>query len=155
MQEKRAFISNDFILRVKNIAAETVPVWGKMNLQQMVEHVTDFFNVSTEKIKFEIVTPKEHLPKYKEFLLSEKQFRENTKAPASVLGDEPMPLRNKTLEEAIIKLELAIRDFEKYFEHDPQRITAHPVFGPLNFEEWILLHFKHVTHHLRQFGAQS
>jgi len=35
---------------------------------------------------------------------------------------------------------------------DKLKTTLHPVFGELNFEEWILLHYKHVTHHLKQFG---
>jgi tRNA A58 N-methylase Trm61 len=47
-----------------------------MNVQQMVEHVTDFFKVSFDHIKFDLVTPEEHLPKYKEFLMSDKEFRE-------------------------------------------------------------------------------
>ncbi|TXH28993.1 MAG: DUF1569 domain-containing protein, partial [Cyclobacteriaceae bacterium] len=34
----------------------------------------------------------------------------------------------------------------------PAKKTTHPVFGALNFDEWILLHYKHVTHHSRQFG---
>jgi hypothetical protein len=28
----------------------------------------------------------------------------------------------------------------------------HPAFGDLNFTEWVQLHHKHVTHHLKQFG---
>ena len=31
-------------------------------------------------------------------------------------------------------------------------MVLHPVFGELNFEEWALLHYKHVTHPLRRFG---
>lgn len=27
-----------------------------------------------------------------------------------------------------------------------------PVLGDLNFEEWIMLHYKHVMHHAKQFG---
>jgi hypothetical protein len=123
-----------------------------MNVQQMLEHLVAFFNVSTEKIKFELVTPPEHLPKYKEFLLSDKPFRENTKAPLTVIGDEPLPLIYPGIAEAKAYLLMAVNDFEIYFEHEPGKKTLHPVFGPLDFEEWILLHYKHVTHHLRQFG---
>ena len=151
-EQKLAFIKNDFFSFLENIAAETKANWGKMNAQQMVEHVAAFFNVSTEKIKFDLVTPEEHLPKFKEFLLSDKQFRENTKAPANVIGEEPQPLRYKNYEEAIEKLHEAVDHFEAYFKTNPDKKTMHPVFGLLNFEEWVLLHYKHVTHHLRQFG---
>ena len=151
-EQKLKFITIDCIPLFKNLTADAVGKWGKMNAQQMAEHVTAFFKVSTEKIKFDLVTPAEHLPKYKEFLLSDKEFRENTKAPAGVIGEEPLPLRYANMEEALGKLTEAIADFENYFKADPDKKTLHPVFGELNFEEWVLLHYKHVTHHLKQFG---
>lgn len=150
--EKLNFIKTEFIPRVKTLSADAVAKWGKMNGQQMVEHVTAFFNVSVEKIKFPLVTPVEHLPKFKEFLLSDKQFRENTKAPVDVIGEEPLPLRYENMEQAVDKLAASVTNFEIYFKDNPDRKTMHPVFGELNFEEWVLLHYKHVTHHLRQFG---
>lgn len=126
--------------------------WGKMNGQQMVEHVAAFFFVSAGRIKFDLVTPPEHLPKYKEFLLSDKEFRENTKAPTSVISEEAQPLRYVNMEEALDNLQQSITAFQDYFKDDKLKTTLHPVFGELNFEEWVLLHYKLVTHHLRQFG---
>ena len=61
-----------------------------MNAQQMVEHVAGFFKVSTNQLKFPLVTPEEHFQSLKNFLLSDKEFRENTKAP--VLPEEPLPV---------------------------------------------------------------
>lgn len=149
--DKVTFLKGELNLLYNGLAAGTKGKWGKMNAQQMIEHVADFFNVSTEKIKFDLVTPEEHLPKYKEFLLSDKEFRENTRAPASVLGEDPLPLRNASLEKAIEYLKKSVEDFFTFFGKDPMKKTIHPVFGPLNFEEWVLLHYKHVNHHLRQF----
>ena len=123
-----------------------------MNGQQMVEHVAAVFVGSAEKIKFELTTPREHLPKYMEFLYSDKQFRENTKAPDQLIGEEPHPLRYANMEEALKKLEEAIVYFQTYFKEHADKKTMHPVFGELNYDEWVLLHYKHVTHHLRQFG---
>lgn len=150
--EKLHFITHQFVPLVSTLSAPTTPKWGKMNVQQMVEHVAAFFNVSSGKLYFELVTPEEHLPKFKEFLLSDKHFRENTKAPLTVLGEEPLPLCNATLEEAVKKLQISIDEFVAYFATGKEQVTIHPVFGPLNFEEWVLLHYKHVTHHARQFG---
>ena len=151
-KQKFTFINNDLFSLLDDIKPVTQARWGKMNAQQMVEHLVDFFNVSTEKIKLDLVTPEEHLPKFKEFLLSDKQFRENTKAPASVIGEEPLPLRYNTYEEAVGKLHESVDSFENQFKNNSGKTTLHPVFGLLNFDEWVLLHYKHVTHHLRQFG---
>jgi hydroxymethylglutaryl-CoA reductase len=150
--EKLDFITKESIPLFKKLSPDTKGKWGKMNGQQMVEHVAMVFDGSTGKIKFELVTPAEHLPKYLEFLYSDKEFRENTKAPANLVGDEPLLLQYATMEEAVEKLSESVSGFESYFKNDPDKKTMHLVFGELNFEEWALFHFKHVTHHLRQFG---
>ena len=38
-----------------------------------------------------------------------------------------------------------------YFEKNPLERTAHPVFGLLTYEDWLVLHHKHAIHHLNQF----
>ena len=151
-EQKFNFITKNCVSLFKNLSGDTRGKWGKMNAQQTVEHLAAFFNVSAGEIKFDLVTPVEHLPKYREFLFSDKEFRENTKAPASVIGEDALPLRYATIEAALEKLADSITAFENYFKEAPLKTTLHPVFGELNFEEWVLLHYKHVMHHARQFG---
>lgn len=150
-QDKFNFLKNNLLPLLKNLPADAKGKWGKMNGQQMVEHVSGFFAVSYEKIKFPLVTPEEHLPKYKEFLMSDKEFRENTKAPGIVLPEEPLVLRNANMEEAIKVLEKSLNNFFTFYSEHPEKKTLHPVFGELNFAEWVQLHHKHVIHHLKQF----
>ena len=149
-EEKRSFLKNDLISLLKKLHGDEKGKWGKMNAQQMTEHLAGFFKVSTNKIHFPLTTPPEHLPRYKEFLMSDKEFRENTKAP--VLPEEPLPLQYATMQEAIDDLTKSVDDFFAFFKDDPSRTTLHPAFGELNFNEWVQLHHKHVTHHLKQFG---
>ena len=150
--EKLHFITTGFIASVKKLTPGTSAKWGKMNAQQMIEHVTGFFKVSSGELQFDLVTPEEHLPKFKEFLVSDKEFRENTKAPLTVIGEETLPLRHSNMEAAITALEKSIKEFVDHFAPDKNITTLHPVFGSLNFDEWVLLHYKHVMHHLKQFG---
>ncbi len=150
--QKLSFIQNEFIPLVQQLDPAATGKWGKMNAQQMVEHVTAFFKVSTGRLQFAIVTPAEHLPKYKEFLLSDKEFRENTRAPQEVLGEDPLPLRSSSMEAAIAGLQQSIDEFVEFYTNDAEKTVPHPVFGELNFAEWVLLHHKHVVHHAKQFG---
>ncbi len=150
---KKGFLKNDFLFLINKLKGDEKAKWGKMNAQQMVEHVSAFFKVSTQKIQFPLVTPVEHLPKYKEFLLSEKEFRENTKAP--VLPEEPLPLRYPNMQEAKDKLKLSVAEFFEFFKNEPDKKTLHPAFGDLNFDEWVQLHHKHIMHHLKQFGLMA
>ncbi|MES1225262.1 MAG: DUF1569 domain-containing protein [Bacteroidota bacterium] len=149
-EAKLQFLRTGTIPLLKNLGADAKGKWGKMNGQQMVEHLSAFFKVSVNKIYFPLVTPVEHLPKYKEFLLSDKEFRENTKA--SILPEEPFPVRNANMQGAITELESSIDDFFNHYADDPNKKELHAVFGELNFEEWVQLHHKHVTHHFKQFG---
>ncbi|GAC1440882.1 MAG: hypothetical protein NVSMB63_07930 [Sediminibacterium sp.] len=152
---KAIFLQQELVPLLSGLEATEKGKWGKMNAQGMVEHVTDFFKISTGQVQFPLVTPEEQLPKFKAFLFSDKQFRENTKAPLSVIGEEPLPLLKANMPEAADELAISITAFFAYFASDPLQTALHPVFGPLNFEEWILLHYKHVTHHARQFGLME
>ena len=149
-KEKLAFISNKLIVLLNDLPAVAVGRWGKMNGQQMVEHLSGFFKVSTGKLKFPLVTPIDHLPKYIDFLYSNKDFRENTKA--QILPEEPLPVKFTNIKESLAELEEEVKIFNDIFLKKETLITQHLVFGNLNYEEWVLLHYKHVTHHLRQFG---
>ncbi len=151
-EEKINFLKEEMFVLLQKLHADTPAVWGKMNAQQALEHIADFFNVSTEKIIFDLVTPVEHLPKYREFLYSEKQFRENTRAPEAVLGEEPLPIRQNSFEASLSYLGKSVDNFFEYFGLNKDKKTMHPVFGLLSYTEWVLLHYKHVRHHLRQFG---
>lgn len=151
--DKIIFIREKLVDLIAGLSEQEKPLWGKMNAHQMIEHLTDFFNVSIEKIVFPLVTPQEQLVKYRQFLYSDIAFRENTKAPTAILGDLPLPVKSATFIEAQKKLQETVEDFFGYFSLRPGKTTMHPVFGLLNFDEWIMLHYKHVQHHLRQFGV--
>jgi hypothetical protein len=153
--EKLKFLREGMFDVINDLKETTPAKWGNMNAQQMTEHLADFFDVSYEKIIFPLSVPEEHLPKYKAFLWSDKEFRENTKAPASVLGDEPLALRQPSLAAAKKNLQQSVEKFVEWFTVNPVRMSMHPAFGSLNYEEWILLHHKHVKHHLKQFGLMD
>ena len=151
IDDKALFLSTTSFEYIKQLEDNRQPAWGKMDAQQMLEHLNDFYEVSIGKLTFQLTTPEEQLPLFRVFLYSEKPFRENTQAPASVLGAEPLPLRTASLVAATVQLQNTVIAFFDFFESDPNHSTIHPVFGLLNFNEWVMLHHKHVMHHLRQF----
>lgn len=153
--EKFNFLTEESLQVINNFTVENKPVWGVMQTQEMIEHLADFYDVSAQKIKVKLYTSEEQLPLYKAFLLSDKVFRENTKAPVELIGEKPGPLKFSTLAEAKENLANAVKDFVAYFKNNETAKTLHPVFGDLNFDEWVLLHYKHVMHHLKQFGHES
>ncbi|HJS54553.1 MAG TPA: hypothetical protein VJ765_08425, partial [Chitinophagaceae bacterium] len=149
--EKENFLRVKFISLLQKLRPDTIPLWGKMNVQQMIEHFTDSMMVASGKISLPIMTPADKLPKFQEFLTSEKPFKENTKNP--VLAEEPPPLKKHTKEAAIGKLNEELIHFFEVFEKQPGLKTTNPVFGELDFDMNIQLLHKHALHHLRQFGV--
>ncbi len=149
---KLQFITVESLEKLNALTESIQPNWGVMSAQEMIEHVEYVFAISIEKNKTKLYTPTEQLSAYKAFLLSDKQFRENTKAPIEMVGETPEPLRYTSLDEAKERLANSINDFTAFFEGNEDRQTMHPAFGMLDYNEWVLMHYKHVLHHLKQFG---
>ena len=147
---KVEFLQKDFIPLIKNIEPRAKGKWGVMDGRQMIEHMIEVFRIANGKLKIPLVTPVDRLDKFREFLFSDKQFRENTKNP--LLGEAPSPVNYDTKESAIDELEKEISDFFLLFENNPFAETLNPIFGDLNFNGNIQLLHKHALHHLRQFG---
>ena len=150
--EKENFIRTKLISLLQKLRNDEPARWGKMNVQQMIEHFTDVMMVASGKIKLPIATPPDKLPRLREFMFSEKPFKENTKSP--VLPEEPLSLKKNTKEAAIGKLQEEVIYFFQTFEKNPGLKTINPVFGELDFDANIQLLYKHALHHLKQFGVE-
>jgi hypothetical protein len=152
--EKENFLRTKLVVYLQRLDPATRPRWGKMNVQQMIEHYAgDAVRNAGGSLKFDaIMTPPENLEKMREFMMSNKPFRENTKNP--LMGEEPAPLRYKTVQGAIGALQQELIYFFEAFEKNPALVTRNPFFGDLNFEQNVQLLYKHALHHLRQFGVE-
>jgi hypothetical protein len=149
--DKQLFIRDTFIQLLRNADPLTTGKWGKMSFQHMVEHMVLAVKSANGKIKTEkVFTPIEKLPASRQFLMSSKEFKENTKSPS--FPDQPLPLHFKTVNEGIDKLKKEIADFFAVYENNPALIIQNPVFGDLNYEEAVQLLYKHALHHAKQFG---
>lgn len=147
---KATFLRNDFVKLLATIDPATKPLWGKMNPQQMIEHMSYAMRQASGKDPYTIVTAEEHLPKMQAFLMSEKPFRENT--PNQLLPDEPASAKHESMQDALNDLQAEIDHFFHIFGTDPQKTITSPFFGELNYDMQVQLLHKHAWHHLRQFG---
>jgi hypothetical protein len=150
MDDRLQFITLVFPSLLRKLSGSEKPQWGVMSPLQMVEHMSDSFRNASGKLILPVHTPAEQLPAFKSFMMSDKEFRPNTKNP--LLGLQPEPARSQAMEEAIQELEQEIADFVSSFEKQPGKTVTNPIFGELNFGEWTQLLSKHARHHLRQFG---
>lgn len=126
--------------------------WGKMNAQQMVEHLTDSVRVATGKEFQKKELNEEQTEKARNFFLSDKPFRENT--INHLLPSDPPPVRNSSMKNAVKEFEAELNEFFFKFQ-DPSYVTINPFAGEFNFEQWVHLLHKHFQHHARQFGLSD
>lgn len=149
--DKVQFLQVEFPQLLAAIDPKTRPAWGKMNLQQMIEHMSDSVRIANGRDPKDCVTPPDHLPRMQTFMMSDKPFKENT--VNIQMPEEPLPCRFERVEDAIGELQQELNEFVDVFEQDKQKVITNPFFGDLNFEQWTQLLFKHTLHHLRQFGV--
>lgn len=152
--EKENFLRTKLIRYLQQLDPATPPRWGKMNVQQMIEHYSgDAVRNASGRLKIDtIITPPGNLQRMREFMMSDRPFKENIKNP--LLAEEPKSLRYRTIQAAIGALQLELIYFFEAFEKDHALVTRNPLFGDLNFEQNVQLLHKHALHHLRQFGVE-
>jgi hypothetical protein len=139
----------DLLNYLNQLTPETKPLWGTMNAQRMVEHLTDTLQIATGKNPQPLEITEDRIPRMLEFLASDKPMAQNIAVPFA--KPETM-LRNAELELAIDEFVDEWLEFEELYEAQPNHTAVHPYYGPLNGEQWKKLSQKHLTHHFKQFG---
>ncbi len=140
---------NEILARISKLTPETKGLWGKMTVSQMLAHC----NVSYELV-YENKHPKPNLfigfilkTFVKKIVVNETPYKQNSgTAPSFVIKDDKDFEKEKTrLIEYIKKTqELGATYFDNKESHS---------FGILNKTEWNNMLYKHLNHHLSQFGV--
>lgn len=137
--------------RLANLSPNTLPEFGLMNPQQMVEHLILVMQISNGKRIENLMIKEETAKKWKEALIyTDAKMPKGFKAP--MLPEKPMALSFENLEIATKKLLDEIDDFNLFFSENPKITSMHPALGLFDMNEWVIFHNKHFTHHFEQFG---
>jgi hypothetical protein len=153
METKILFLKNEFLGLVAGIEPERKPLWGKMSVQHMTEHMArEGFGWATGNVSLALQTAPEHIEKMQAFIMSDKPFKENT--PNKLMGEELPELEFPHQDAARKYLENSITKFFETFENNPDKKVLNPFFGMLDFKLSVYLLYKHALHHLRQFAVE-
>jgi hypothetical protein len=144
------FDQNDnraIIDRISNLTEETQPLWGKMNVSQMLAHCQApmrvvFGEAKTKRGLIGMLFGKVAKKK----MVNYEPFKKGLPTDPTYIVKRPVNFNEE-------KGRL-IAMIEKFHEH-PELVTTsvHPFFGTMNKQEWDTLGWKHLDHHLRQFGV--
>jgi hypothetical protein len=132
---------------LSKLSTDTKPLWGKMNAQQMIEHMVQQIEYSNgKKINTCDLPAEEAAGEKQKWIYTDVEIPKNL-----VLGPLPENFRYANLETAMKQLTQELNDFEEYF-NKPGITSIHAGYGPMDYNEWLIWHGKHFTHHFKQFG---
>jgi hypothetical protein len=136
---------DEIISRINSLNENSTPQWGKMNVSQMMKHCTQWDEMALGK------------KRYKQSFLG-KLF--GKRALKDMMKDEPMKKNLPTVPSFIIKENTDVAEEKKKwiklldeYQHFSNENFIHPFFGAMTKEQTGHVVYKHIDHHLRQFGV--
>jgi hypothetical protein len=142
-------IANQVKARLETLQTESPRQWGTMNPAQAMAHCS----ASIEMALGDFRPPRKFIGRILGPIIK----------PLALHDDEPMRKNSPTIDEIVVQDD---RDVEiertrlhnlidRFAATGPTACTTHPhsFFGPLTPQQWSILMYKHLDHHLRQFGA--
>jgi hypothetical protein len=134
--------------RVDAIQANAPRQWGKMTVAQMLEHTTRAVEMATgARAAKQVWFGKLIGWMFKGGFVGPKPFGKNgPTGPDFIVHDEPDFERTKA------RLTTRLGELHSMGERGCDG-HVHGFFGPMTGAEWGITQYKHVDHHLRQFGA--
>ncbi len=139
-------VKQEIIDRINKLTPQSQRQWGKMDVAQMLAHLQPAI-----KIAYGTHQPKGHfffkliLPFFKSKLWDEKPYKRGLPTDDTFI----MTGTEKDFE----KEKAGLIDLIRQFTESAVRGDRHPVFGKLTREQWSKAIWKHIDHHLRQFGV--
>ncbi len=138
----------ELLSRIDTLQPASVRQWGKMDVAQMMAHCAAALDMASGRMNLPRIFIGRLLgPLVKPIFTNEKPFSKNSPtAKDFVISDA----RDFAREQEQLKSKL-----RQFHEGGEERCTRHPhpFFGPLTPQDWSRGMYKHLDHHLRQFGV--
>lgn len=139
-------VKHEIINRLNKLSPQSQRQWGKMDVAQMLAHLQVPIGVAlgTHTIKGNLLM-KLILPLFKKKLYDEKPWKQGLPT------DKTFIMTGKTKDFELERNKLM--DMVSRFTEANMVNEKHPIFGRLTKEQWSKATWKHIDHHLKQFGA--
>jgi hypothetical protein len=135
--------------RIAEVRADSQRLWGTMTPAQALAHCSSGIQMALGEIK----PPRKMIGIAIGWAIK----------PMALRNDEPMRRNSPTVRDLVVKddrdlmaeKELLSGLIDRFATTGPKSCTTHPhsFFGRLTPQEWAILMYKHLDHHLRQFGV--
>ena len=142
-------VTDEVIGRINKLTTDSKPLWGKMSVDQMLAHCNVTYEFEYEDKHPKPTGFKKWLIKLlaKNLVVGEKPYKKNSRtAPEFIMVDKKNfeTEKGRLIAYLIKTQELGENHFDGKDSHS---------FGPLTKTEWSNMFYKHLDHHLNQFGV--
>ena len=135
------------VARLHTVTPADERQWGKMNVARMLEHCARPFDVTLGRVVIKRSLLGYILgPFFKKSYYDDSEFKHN-----SPTASEFVIAADTDFEAAKARL---LANLAAFYAGGPEKCVAeyHAFFGKLTPEQWAIGMYKHLDHHLRQFG---
>lgn len=132
--------------RIENLSESSEKHWGKMTVGQMLHHCQGTFNIMLEKEDYGLKPNLLAKLFFKRMLYNDTPYRKNLPTAKFLKEPEPRDFNSEKM-----KLVTLLDEFEG--QKDRKEWKPHPGFGYFTKQQWGQMQYKHLDHHLRQFGV--
>lgn len=135
--------------RVSRVQPGTPALWGKMNVSQALAHMANALEMALGDDRPPRMFAGRIFGRFVKGLVlrDESPLKRSTPTAPTLLikGDRDFDRERQRLDSLI----------QRFVDGQEPACTTHPhtFFGPMTPREWAVLQYKHLDHHLRQFGA--
>ncbi len=139
-------VKQEIIDRINKLSSQSQPQWGKMNVGQMLAHLQMPIGSAQGIHKLPRTLFGKIVGRFaKPVLYGNKPFKRNLPTDPSFV----MTSTQKDFE----KERQALINMIHNFKEDNIVNKTHPFFGKLTSDQWSVGSWKHLDHHLQQFGV--
>ena len=140
--------ASEVIARIDKLQPTAVRHWGKMDAAQMMAHCSITLDIASGRLNLpRLLLGRLVAPFFKSIYTDEKPFRKN-----GPTGKELVVADQRDFAREREQLKVKLLEFHKGGEARCTR-HPHPFFGSLTPQAWSRGMYKHLDHHLRQFGV--
>lgn len=140
---------NEIKFRIAQLRPQSKNKWGKMNAAQMFCHCDKILKIATQELEISHVNLFVKIigmtTKYEMWIFN-NGIPKNMPTFTSMRAPEICDFH-----ESRLKLLLTIDLFIEFSKQN-KLPKKHPLFGKMSHKDWGFLEYKHLHHHLKQFG---
>ena len=136
----------DIVSRIHSLEENSQPLWGKMNVSQMLHHCQAPLNIMLQKKDYGLKPFWLITLFFKKSLYNDKPWRKNLPTAKQLKVNSSKDFSSE-------KKQLLSLVEEVMLNKDKTSWEPHPSFGTFTPQQWGQLQFKHLDHHLTQFGV--